>query len=76
MNAPASLPPRRWPWILLVVVVIGILLAIAGLRREVERVKEIKALNPPRAALSAPGAVVRSGGHRQRRVALCRIADL
>jgi F0F1-type ATP synthase assembly protein I len=44
MNDSANLPATKrrhvWPWILVVLLVVGVLLAVVAIRREVERIKE------------------------------------
>lgn len=49
MNEPPERPTYRWPWILLAVVVLGIVIAVLGVMREAERTKRIQHLKqgPP-----------------------------
>lgn len=49
MSEAPERPTYRWPWILLAVVVLGIVLAVLGVMREAERTKRIQQLKqgPP-----------------------------
>jgi|GEM_PF-6657479 len=49
MNEAPVRPTYRWPWILLAVVVLGVVIAVLGVMREAERTKRIQRVHqsPP-----------------------------
>jgi F0F1-type ATP synthase assembly protein I len=47
VNLSSATPRYRWPWILAVLVIVGIILSVLGIRHEAQRVREQRQMQMP-----------------------------